>query len=189
MAYRLTTERLRLEPLVYAHADALLRFHIRNREHLKLYEPARPDDAYTRSAVVDEIGVAEGFAADERAFTFAVFERDGAEVVALAHLLHVIRGARHSATIAYSVDVEHQGLGIATEAAGAVVRFAFDELNLHRLETGYFPHNSASAKVLRKLRFNVEGYARDYLFIDGAWRDSILVSLINERWRDAAYAR
>jgi len=85
--------------------------------------------------------------------------------------------------------VDQQGRGIATEAAAAVIRFAFDELDLHRLETGYFPHNIASGKVLRKLGFNVEGYARDYLFIDGAWRDSILVSLINERWRDAGRGR
>ena len=189
MEYRLTTERLRLEPLAYAHAGAFLRYRVRNREHLKPFEPARPDEAYTRAAVIEEIEIAEGFAADQRGFTFAVFEREGDEIVALVHLLHVIRAARHSATIAYSVDVDQQGRGIATEAAAAVIRFAFDELDLHRLETGYFPHNIASGKVLRKLGFNVEGYARDYLFIDGAWRDSILVSLINERWRDAGRGR
>ncbi len=181
--YKLTTERLRLEPLAYAHADALLQYHVRNREHLKPYEPPRPDKAYTRSAVLEEIEIAEGFAADERAFTFAAFEREGKDIVALVHLLHLMRAVRYSATIAYSVDVGHQGRGFATEAAGAVVRFAFDELNLHRIETGYFPHNAASGKVLRKLGFTVEGYARDYLYIDGAWRDTILVSLTNEHWR------
>lgn len=179
----LHTSRLRLEPLVYAHADALLRYHVRNREHLKPYEPARPDEAYTRAGILEEIEIAEGFAADERAFTFAVFEREGGDVVALVHLLHIFRAVRQSATIAYSVDIGRQGRGIATEAAGAVILFAFDKLNLHRIETGYFPCNAASGKVLRKLGFNVEGYARDYLFIDGAWHDSILVSLVNERWK------
>jgi [ribosomal protein S5]-alanine N-acetyltransferase len=132
--------------------------------------------------MLDEIDQAEGFANDQRAFTFAVFEHDGHEIVALVHLLHIMRGPRQDAILGYSVDREHQGKGIATEAAGAVVRFAFDELNLHRLATGYYPHNVASGKVLRKLGFNVEGYARDYLYIDGAWRDSILVSLINDEW-------
>ncbi len=182
MALKLATERLRLEPLSYAHAEALLRYHVRNREHLKPYEPARSDQAYTRPGVLEEIAVAEGFANDEKAFTFAAFERDGEEIVALVHLLHIMRGVRHSATLGYSVDVDRQGAGFATEAAGAVVRFAFDELKLHRLETGYFADNVASGRVLRKLGFTFEGYARDYLFIDGAWHDSILVSLINPNW-------
>ncbi len=180
MARTLTTERLRLEPLAYAHVDALRAYHVRNREHLKPYEPVREE--YTRESVADDIAQAEGFAADERAFTFAVFERDGDEIVALVHLLHVFRGVRYDATLAYSVDYRRQGNGFATEAARAVVRFAFDELNLHRLETGYYPHNTGSGRVLRKLGFTVEGYARDYLFIDGAWRDTIRVALINENW-------
>ena len=183
MSRTLTTERLRLESLKREHADALLAFHVRNREHLKPYEPARSDDAYSRAAVLEEIEQAEGFANDERAFTFAVFERGSHNIVALVHLLHITRGARQDAILAYSVDHEHQRRGIATEAARAVARFAFEEMNLHRLTTGYYPHNVASGKVLRKLGFNVEGYARDYLFIDGAWRDSILVSLINEDWK------
>ncbi len=183
MSHTLTTERLRLESLKREHVDALLAYHVRNREHLKPYEPARSEESYTRAAVLEEIELAEGFANDELAFTFAVFERDRRDIVALVHVLHVMRGPRHDAMLAYSVDREHQGRGIATEAARAVVRFAFEELNLHRLATGYFPDNVASGKVLRKLGFAFEGYARDYLFIDGAWRDSILVSLINEDWK------
>ncbi|MBV8639214.1 MAG: GNAT family N-acetyltransferase [Candidatus Eremiobacteraeota bacterium] len=179
----LITERLRLEALKTAHTDALLAYHLRNREHLKPYEPARSDDAFTRRAVREEIEHAEGFAADQRAFIFAVFERKGDDIVALVHLLHIMRGPRQDGIIAYSVDCERQGRGIATEAAQAVVRFAFDELHLHRLSTGYFPENVASGRVLRKLGFTFEGYARDYLFIDGAWHDSILVSLINKDWQ------
>lgn len=182
MSYTLTTQRFRLESLKHAHAEALLVYYKRNREHLKPWEPARPDDFYTRSAVRDEIDQAEGFANDERAITFAVFEREGKEIIALVHLLHITRSVRQDAILAYSVDHERQGLGIATEAARAVVRFAFDTLNLHRLSTSYFPHNIGSEKVLRKLGFTVDGYARDYLLIDGVWHDSILVSLINENW-------
>lgn len=182
MAHSLTTARLRLEPLKTAHADALLGYHVRNREHLKPYEPARSEDSFTRRGVLSEIDYAEAFASDEKALTFAVFEGDGHEIVSLVHLTHIIRGPRHDAILAYSVDCKQEGRGIATEAAGAVVRFAFDELHLHRLSTGYFPENVASGRVLRKLGFAFEGYARDYLFVDGAWHDSILVSLINEAW-------
>lgn len=63
------------------------------------------------------------------------------------------------------------------------VRYAFDVLNLHRLETSYQPANERSGRVLRKLGFVVEGYARDYLLLNGSWRDGILVSLTNPDWR------
>jgi len=65
------------------------------------------------------------------------------------------------------------------EAAGAVVTYAFETLRLHRLETSYQPTNERSGRVLRKLGFVVEGYARDYLFLNGAWRDGILAARIN----------
>jgi ribosomal-protein-alanine N-acetyltransferase len=180
----LRTERLRLELLGPQHANALLRYNVRNREHLRRFEPSHPDEFYTLESMRREVEFAQVFAEDGKAYTFAAFEEGGTDIVALVYLLHVFRGVRHAATLAYSVDREKQGGGIATEAAGAVVRFAFDELNLHRLETGYFPDNTASGKVLRKLAFRVEGYARDYLLINGAWQDSILVSLTNANWRE-----
>lgn len=184
MAHRLKTTRLTLEPLKSAHADALLAYHVRNREHLKPYEPARSEDSLTRRGVLSEIDYAEAFASDDKALTFAAFEHRGHDIVSLVHLTHIIRGSRQDAILAYSVDREHQGRGIATEAAGAVVRFAFDELHLHRLSTGYFPENVASGRVLRKLGFAFEGFAREYLFVDGSWHDSILVSLINPDWKN-----
>ena len=42
--------------------------------------------------------------------------------------------------------------------------------------------NERSGRVLRKLGFAIEGYARDYLFLDNAWKDSVLASLTNEAW-------
>jgi ribosomal-protein-alanine N-acetyltransferase len=88
-----------------------------------------------------------------------------------------------SAIIGYSVDEASQGRGYATACAEAVVRYAFDVLNLHRLETSYNPINAPSGRVLRKLGFVVEGYARDYLRINGNWNDAILVGRTNEAWQ------
>lgn len=46
----------------------------------------------------------------------------------------------------------------------------------------YLPDNERSGKLLKRLGFVVEGYARDYLMIDGQWQDHILTSLINHNW-------
>ena len=94
-----------------------------------------------------------------------------------------MRGISQSAILGYSVDAARQGRGYATEAAASVIGYAFETLGLHRIATTYQPTNERSGRVLRKLGFVVEGYARDYLFFDAAWRDAISVALINGAWR------
>jgi [ribosomal protein S5]-alanine N-acetyltransferase len=67
------------------------------------------------------------------------------------------------------------------EALTAAIAFAFDVLRLHRIMANYIPGNERSGKLLRRLGFNMEGYARDYLLIDGEWRDHILTALTNAK--------
>ena len=178
----LKTERLRLEPLASHHASELLDYERRNREHLRRWEPARDESFYSLESMQRDIARCELMAADAKGFRFATFEANGTSIVAMVNLWDVRRGVFQSATLGYAVDVDHQGRGYATEAATAAIQFAFQELGLHRIETSYQPENSASGRVLRKLGFVVEGYSRDRLFINGAWRDGILVSRINPDW-------
>ncbi len=62
-----------------------------------------------------------------------------------------------------------------SEGLGLVLRLAFGELRLHRLEANIQPANQASLALVRRQGFRKEGYSPDMLFIDGAWRD-------HERW-------
>ena len=68
------------------------------------------------------------------------------------------------------------------EAAKLAIHYALYELRLHRIMANYLPTNERSARLLRRLGFVVEGYARDYLYINGAWRDHILTSLTHSKW-------
>jgi len=68
------------------------------------------------------------------------------------------------------------------EAVRGSVTYAFGTLRLHRVMAGYVPRNRRSAAVLRRAGFTVEGYARDYLLIDGHWEDHILTAITNPEW-------
>ena len=57
----------------------------------------------------------------------------------------------------------------------------FDTVGLHRIQANHLPENVRSARLLRRVGFVPEGYARDYLFIDGAWRDHVLTACTNPR--------
>jgi [ribosomal protein S5]-alanine N-acetyltransferase len=81
--------------------------------------------------------------------------------------------------------VNATGKGLMNEALTEMIRFAFEELQLHRIMANYVPTNERSGQVLRRLGFAVEGYARDYLFIGGKFRDHELTSLTNTALRDA----
>jgi ribosomal-protein-alanine N-acetyltransferase len=176
----LETEHLRVEPVTLQHAEAILAYYVRNRSHLEPWEPARHPNFYELAYQRDVI---ERSLASEIEARFVGIERETSAVVASVNLSNIRRGVNQSAIIGYSVDAASQGRGYATTCARAVVHYAFDVLNLHRLETSYNPINARSGKVLRNLGFVVEGYARDYLRIDGTWNDAILVGRTNETWR------
>lgn len=69
-----------------------------------------------------------------------------------------------------------------TEALRLATCFVFDDLHMHRIMANHGPQNQRSARVLRRLGFVVEGYARKYLLVHGEWHDHVLTALTNDRW-------
>lgn len=74
------------------------------------------------------------------------------------------------AEIGYVLNPDYWGMGLATEAASAVVKFAFETMNMHRVEARFMFGNDASLAVMRKLGMKFEGYQRDLLFVKGKYR-------------------
>lgn len=68
------------------------------------------------------------------------------------------------------------------ESLSVAIPYIFDHIGLHRIMANYIPTNDRSGKLLRKLGFVVEGYARDYLYIAGQWQDHIMTALTNPIW-------
>ena len=87
------------------------------------------------------------------------------------------------AMLGYVFNRHYWGQGIATEAARAVVNFAFEELHLHRVAAMCNVHNPASARVMEKLGMQREGRLREHCFERGRWQDSFLYAVLEQEWK------
>jgi [ribosomal protein S5]-alanine N-acetyltransferase len=101
--------------------------------------------------------------------------RDTGAIAGVATINNIIRGRFQNGSLAYAAFAPTAGQGYMSEGVALVLRYAFQDLRLHRLEANIQPGNHASLKLVRRLGFRQEGYAPEMLFIDGAWRD-------HERW-------
>ncbi|MCC6872689.1 MAG: GNAT family N-acetyltransferase [Sandaracinaceae bacterium] len=181
---RLQTPRLVVRLAAEAEAAAVVDYFARNRAHLGPWEPRHPDEFYSQDYWHDRLALYKLEALEGRGWRAMVYERDRPErVIGTVSITNVVRGALQGANLGYGLDGELQGRGYMREALEAVVAFAFDTLGLHRLEANYRPENARSGLLLKRLGFVPQGFARDYLLIDGAWRDHVLTARVNAIWK------
>jgi ribosomal-protein-alanine N-acetyltransferase len=102
-----------------------------------------------------------------------------APVIGTCNYTNVVRGPFQACTLGYQVALAQQGQGLMAEALRATNAYMFGERRLHRIMANYRPENYRSARLLQRLGFRREGIAADYLYIDGAWRDHVMTSLVN----------
>jgi ribosomal-protein-alanine N-acetyltransferase len=177
----LRTDRLILTLPAPSTAEQHLRFAEENAQHLSPWEPPAPEGYFTlpfwRTRLEKNL---REFHKGE-SVRFAIFWRRDPKSPLLGNcnFSNLVWGAWHCATLGYRLDHRVEGKGVMTEAVAVATKYMFEEQGFHRIQANYRPTNERSGKVLRRLGFAVEGYARDYLFIDGAWRDHVLTSLTN----------
>ena len=109
-------------------------------------------------------------------------EADG-ELLGGLTLGMVRRGVSQAATLGYWMGAEHAGRGTMTAAVRLAMSYAFETLRLRRIEAACVPTNAASRRVLERVGFRQEGYARQYLCINGSWQDHILFALLRDEFR------
>jgi ribosomal-protein-alanine N-acetyltransferase len=95
----------------------------------------------------------------------------------------IIRGFLQSAFLGYGVVAAHAGRGYMTEGMQLVLRHAFAEVCLHRVEANIQPGNTASIALARRCGFEREGYSPRYLKVAGRWRDHERWAITVEQWR------
>ncbi len=169
---------LYLRPAIAADYAAWARLREQSRAFLTPWEPTWLSDDLTRAAFRRRLRrQAEDIAADE-SFAFLIFDATSDELLGGLTLGGIRRGVAQAATLGYWMGAHHAGNGRMTRAVAAVVRFGFDSLRLHRIEAACIPDNAPSIALLERNGFQREGFARAYLKINDAWRDHILLALL-----------
>jgi len=182
----IATERLLLQAGDESLADALADFHQRNRRHLSPWDPPTAESFYTAAAQAERIRLGLKAFAEGAGFRYWIAPLDQpTRVIGSLHFSQVARGAFHSCVLGYALDERSQGRGLMHEALSAAIDEMFSpRVNLHRIQAAHRPENRRSAAVLARLGFRQEGLAKEYLFIDGAWRDHQLTALINPSFNE-----
>ena len=171
---------IRTEP---GHETIIANYFAVNEKHLRPWSPAVPMQHHSVDAWRRRL--------HDRALEFDRGESvhfigtDAAEshVIGTCSLSNIVRGVFYACHMGYSVAERYEGAGYMKRIVSYSIDYAFNELNLHRIMANHMPANERSAGLLKSLGFEREGYAKDYLLINGRWEDHVLNALINKRFR------
>jgi RimJ/RimL family protein N-acetyltransferase len=179
--YPVCTERLHLRPLDEADVAALLSYHSSPDVHR--YLPMEPMDG---DAVLARLG-------DGR-WSKSTLEEEGdvlvlgADLVSTGELigdvmLRWLSAKDRCGELGWVFHPEHRGRGYATEAADAVLRLAFDDLDLHRMIARIDPRNTASIQVAERLGMRKEAHLIENNWQRGEWTDEADYAILKKEWR------
>ena len=178
----LRTERLSVRLARPGMEAAMARFLTENFDgHLDRWSPPAAPAFFTEAFWRERLAVAvEEYQAGRAArFVLQAHGPVSGPILGTCNYTNIVRGPFQACHLGYQVARSHEGQGLMAEALRATNAWAFEHLRVHRIMANYRPENERSAGVLERLGFVREGLARDYLFIDGAWRDHVLTSLTN----------
>ncbi|MEU1837886.1 GNAT family N-acetyltransferase [Micromonospora chersina] len=148
-----------------------------NREFLAPWEPIRSEDYFTadgQHAVIE----ADLQQYEQGTKLPHVILDDSGRVIGRITLSGIVRGPFQSCALGYWVSGSHNGRGFATRAVREIVRVAFEDLGLHRVQAETLLHNVRSQRVLERNGFVRFGMAPEYLHIAGRWQDHAMFQVV-----------
>jgi ribosomal-protein-alanine N-acetyltransferase len=160
--------RVPLRPVTLDDADEFVAAAVASRDlHHPWMSPSQDARAFTEYV--------ERITDDPAKIGFLVCDNVDGRIAGFVNISNLVMGAFRCGALGYAAFAHAAGRGMLSEGLDLVVRYAFGELGLHRLEANIQPGNAPSIALVRRYGFRLEGFSPDFLFIDGAWRD-------HERW-------
>ncbi len=149
----------------------------KNRDVLMPFEPKWPQNALSKEFFERRVEVLKSHAMSDKSYSYLIFDIAGDDLVGGININHVCRGAAQYASLGYWLDKNAQGKGYMTMAGLSVLNHAFSYLGLDRMNAAILPHNDKSKNLLVRLGFTQEGFAKNYIQINGRRQDHILFGM------------
>lgn len=180
----ITTPRLTLKIGDKSDINAELAFYRENEDHLAPWFPDGGLARLNRTIMEQYVPEYRKKALHDQGYRFQVtLHSDPKRYAGIVTLGRIQRGPEQCCTLGYGIAKELEGKGYMVEAVRAAIQFAFEEIDLHRIEAGYAPNNVRSGCLLKACGFEVEGLQRGLLLINGKWVDHYSAALLNPDWR------
>jgi ribosomal-protein-alanine N-acetyltransferase len=165
-------DRISIRVLNAEDAGILLDYYTRNKNFLSKFEPHRDESFYTievqKQSLIENY---KEFIKGEGAH-FGIYKDE--KMIGRIRIYNIVQGVFKSAFIGYSMDEQYQGNGYMKEAVSLVVGYAYEDLGLHRIEATTLVDNEKSQRVLKSCGFSELGVCKEYLHINGKWRDHVI---------------
>ncbi len=160
--------------------EKLRAYYTINENHFRQWEPKRENRYYTQAYWEERVSAMLTQQNNGEAI-YLLLENDKTnEVIAHCTLSQIFHGVFQACYMGYAISESHQRKGLMEFLCRHAIEYAFSELGLHRVMANYVPYNNRSARLLKKLGFRREGYAKDYLKINGRWEDHIMTALVRD---------
>ncbi len=149
-----------------------------SRQHLVPWEPLWQKDTLTQRSFRDRVRRYTHDARADAGYAFFLFRRGDDKLVGSITVGNVRRGVAQTGTMGYWTGLPFIRQGYMYEAITGLLPVLFTEYGLRRIEAACLPENVPSASLLVKAGFAREGYARQYLCINGIWQDHLLFAIL-----------
>ena len=165
------------------HETIMANYFAVNEKHLQPWSPKVPRSYHSIDSWKRRLEERELEFQNDQSAHFIGTDEQESHVIGSCSLSNIVRGVFQACHMGYSVAGRYQGQGYMKCIVEFAIKYAFEELRLHRIMANHMPSNKRSEALLQNLGFEREGYAKDYILINGKWEDHVLNSLVNPNYR------
>ena len=152
-------------------AEELLEYYLRNKEHLREFEPVRDTSFFTCETQKEILLESYRQLMTGSGSDLGIYIDN--KLIGKAKISNIVYGVFKNGILGYSIDKEYEGRGYMKEAINLVLEYVKEYLDLHRIEASALTTNERSKGVLLACGFEEVGVNKKYLYINGKWSDHI----------------
>lgn len=167
-----------LRNLTPGDAEELLEYYKKNKNYLAPFEPSRDSSFYTLENQRKLLNESYKQLLNGTNIELGIFKND--QLIGKAKLSNIVYGSLKSGVLGYSIDENEQGKGYMKESVRLLLKYAFDECELHRVEASVLINNEKSRRVLESVGFKLSGINEKYLLVNGKWQDHATYYIIKD---------